>query len=403
MENKKQVVEKIENKAEIIKDKAKSKSKSNDNLNYKVNSYKMDFSSKKFKNILIICFIVFIIIACLSSIKGCSTPSINSGSTSKISAKATDGVSKGVSKVYDSVVYISNYSGNSKSTTGTGFVYKKSKGKAYVITNYHVVSNSDSFRVVLSNGKSVTGKYLGGDKYLDIAVITISSKRSIKVADLGSSIKTPLGAELFTIATPVGDEYRGTVTKGILSGKDRLVSVSVKGVRDDYVMKVLQTDAAMSPGSSGGPLCDTAGNVIGVNSMKFVNSDIEGMAFAVPIEDVKKYLDRFESGKGITRPYIGINMLNMSEKDSLRNNNLNSLASSSSNSGVVVVAVKSNTPAYGKLRRADVITKINGVSVSDIAHLRYELFKYKTGSTVSLTVDRDGSYKTMKVALTSEK
>ena len=374
--------------------------KNNDNLNYKVDTYKMDFGSKKFKNILIIIFILFIVLAVLSSLKGCGNKDISLTNISS-KTKATDGVSAGVSKVYDSVVYISSYSGNKKTTTGTGFVYKKRGGRAYVITNYHIVQRSDSAKVVLSSGKAVTGKYLGGDKYLDIAVLSIQSRTSLKVADFGSSKNTPLGATLFTVGTPLGDEYQGTVTKGILSGKDRMVSVNVAGERDDYVMKVLQTDAAMSPGSSGGPLCNSNGQVIGVNSMKFVNTDIEGMAFAVPIEDVNKYLDTFEKGRDIKRPYLGINMLNMSEKDELRSNSLNSLANSSNTNGIVVVAVKGNSPSYGKLERGDVITKLNGTTVTDIAHLRHELFNYKSGDTVSLTFDRDGSTKTVKVKLTS--
>lgn len=238
---------------------------------------------------------------------------------------------------------------------------------------------------------------------MDIAVISISSNRTVKEATFGKSSKTPLGATLFTIGMPVGDEYQGTVTKGILSGRDRMVSVSVSGEREDYVMKVLQTDAAMSPGSSGGPLCTSNGEVIGINSMKFVDNDIEGMAFAVAIEDIEGYLNTFESENNITRPYLGINMLNMSEKDSLRSNGLKTLANSSSKSGVVVVAVKGGTSVYGKLNRGDIITKVNGTSVSDIAHFRYEVFNYKVGDTISLTFLRDGSIKTVKVTLSARK
>lgn len=376
--------------------------KSNDNLNYKVDTYKMDFSSKKIKNILIICFIIFIIIVCISSVKGCGSKDINNSATSKTSIKSTDGVSKGVSRVYNSVVYISNYNSNKKNTSGTGFVYKKESGKAYVLTNYHVVSNGDTLKVVLANGKTVTGTYLGGDKYLDIAVISIKGG-SVKPLSFGDVSKTPLGATLFTIGSPVGDEYQGTVTKGILSGKDRMVSVSVSGVRNDYVMKVLQTDAAMSPGNSGGPLCNSDGEVIGVNSMKFASSDIEGMAFAVATSDIEEYLPTFEKGNNLKRPYLGISMLNMSEKDSLKSNNLNSLANSSSNNGVAIVAVKGNSPCYNKLRRGDVIKKVNGTGVSDIAHFRYEVFNHKIGDTISLTFDREGSSKTIKIKLVSEK
>ena len=406
MENKKQVVEKIENKEEVLENEEEViestyNEDEHEDLNYKISSSRIGEGSK-LKSILVVCAIIFLIIVCLTSIRSCHKDSdvdLDVNSNKNIHVKATDGVSAGVNKVYDSVVYISNYSSNKKSNSGTGFVYKKSRSKAYILTNYHVVSGSDSLKVVLSNGTTVSGSYLAGDKYLDIAVVSIKSTRAVKVAEFGKASKTPLGAVLFTVGMPVGNEYQGTVTKGILSGRNRLVSVSVSGVRDDYVMRVLQTDAAMSPGSSGGPLCTSNGKVIGINSMKFVDNDVEGMAFAVAIEDIEKYLETFEAENNLKRPYLGINMLNMSEKESLAKNNLNSLANSSSNTGIVIVAVKGNTSAYGHLYRGDVVTKVNGTSVGDIAHFRYEVFNHKIGDTVALTVLRDGSTKVVKITL----
>lgn len=377
-----------------------NKQTGDNSLNYKVDTYKMDFNSKKVKNILIICFIVFIIIVCLSSLKGCSKNNTSiTDIVSSNSYKETNGVSSGVSKVYDAVIYISSYNSNKKRSSGTGFVYKKEKGKIYALTNYHIVNASDTFKVVLSNGKTVTGKYLGGDKYLDIAVISIPSSSNVKVVSFKKSSDVPLGGEVFTIGSPVGDEYQGTVTKGILSGKNRMVSVSVSGSRKDYIMKVLQTDAAMSPGSSGGPLCTAKGEVIGINSMKFADNDIEGMAFATSIEDIEKHLSTFEEGKSLKRPYLGLSMLNMSEKDSLRSNSLTSLANSSNENGIAVVAVKAESPCYRKLRRGDVIKKVNGTSTQDIAHFRYEVFKHKPGDIISITVDRNGSSKSIKTTL----
>lgn len=402
MKSGKQVVERIENKKSVLEKKEK-KEQGNKSLNYKIDNSKPDFSSKKLKNIIIIAFILFIILVCLSSLKGCSFSPSDKNDNINNFVKSTDGVSSGVNKIYDSVVYITSYNNNSKSTSGTGFAYKKSKGKVYVITNYHVIANSTTIKLILANGKSCTGEFVGGDKYLDIAVVSTSSKNDITLGKLGSSERTPLGATLFTIGTPVGDEYRGTVTKGILSGKNRLVNVSVNGVRDDYIMEMLQTDAAMSPGNSGGPLCDSNGEVIGVNSVKFVKNDVEGMAFAVPIEHIKDNLVLFEKGKKVNRPYIGINMLNMSEKSSLKKYGLNTLANSSSNSGVAVVSVKGKSSSYGKLYRGDVITKLNGTSVSDIAHLRYELFKHKIGDKVSITFERNGNIRDTKITLSSDK
>ena len=177
-----------------------------------------------------------------------------SDKTAKTLIEVNDnGISAGINKVYDSTVYIENYKDKKVSVSGTGFIYKKDSGKAYILTNYHVVGSSSSLKVILSDDNSVDARFVGGDEYLDIAVISISDKYVKNVVKLGSSNKAVLGDTVFTVGSPVGDEYRGTVTRGILSGKDRLVAVSVSGGTDDYVMKLLQTDAAMNPGNSGGP------------------------------------------------------------------------------------------------------------------------------------------------------
>jgi S1-C subfamily serine protease len=131
------------------------------------------------------------------------------------------GISPAVNKIYDATVYIQNYSNGTVSTTGTGFVYKKNRSKAYVLTNYHVVSGSNSIKVTLSDDSVVSAKFIGGDQYADIAVITIPAKEVKQVATIGSVSKTPLGATVFTVGSPINNKYRGTVTRGILSGKER--------------------------------------------------------------------------------------------------------------------------------------------------------------------------------------
>ena len=136
------------------------------------------------------------------------------------------------------------------------------------MTNNHVISGGDSAKVVFSDGTSADTKILGGETYADIAVLTVSAASVKQVATLGSTKNIKLGDTTFAVGAPLGDTYSGTVTKGILSGKDRLVAVSFSGTTSDYYMKVLQTDAALNPGNSGGPLCNVNGEVIGVNSLK---------------------------------------------------------------------------------------------------------------------------------------
>lgn len=316
------------------------------------------------------------------------------------SGKVNDsGISSSVNKIYDATVYIQNYNGSTVSTTGTGFVYKKDRSKGYILTNYHVVSGSNTIRVTLSDDSIVKAKFVGGDQYADIAVITIPAKEVKQVATIGSSEKTPLGATVFTVGSPINNKYRGTITRGVLSGKDRLVKISVNGGSEYNMMKLLQTDAAINPGNSGGPLCDVNGEVIGMNSYKIVKENIEGVSFAVSMDDISKKLSNYEKGTSNVKPYIGITMVNLSDSSSMSYYGLSNKVKTKRTRGVVVESVKTNTAAYGILATGDIIYKINGVTVNNIDYLRYELYRYNIGDKLKFTIEREGKTRTVEVVL----
>lgn len=309
------------------------------------------------------------------------------------------GIADAVDKVYKSVFLVQNYKNDKLYSTGTGFAYKVDSKFGYILTNYHVVSGNTSIKVVRSDDKVVNATYVGGDEYLDVAVLKINSSDILKVAEIGESSKVRLGDTVFTVGTPVDYQYRGTVTRGILSGKDRLVSLSLSSSSnvDDYVLKVLQTDASINPGNSGGPLVDSNGKVIGINSLKIVKSEIEGMGFALPIEDVMSNISVFENGKAIERPYLGIKMYNVSDVSYSRYFNID--VSTSLDTGVVVAEVEKDSCVSDVLKKGDVITKLGGNATDTIAYLRYELYKHKAGDKVSITFVRDGKTLTKEVVL----
>ena len=310
-------------------------------------------------------------------------------------------INSGINKIYDATVYIENYNGADLVNTGSGFVYKKSRGLAYILTNYSVISGNDSIRVVLSNDKKVDAKYIGGDQYSDIAVLSIPATHVKQVAKIRSSRKIKVGATVFAIGSPSGSNYRGTVTKGILSGKDRLVNVAVNG-GTSHNMKLLQTDAAMDYGNSGGPLCNSKGQVIGMNSLKLVKEDITGTNFAIAIEDVMRRIKLFENGTTTKKPYIGIKMVNMSDDSSLDYYGLTKKLNTTLTQGVVVESIVEGSSADGKLKVADIITKINDESISNMSYLRYELSKYSVGDKVIITVERNGKYQDISLQLGSK-
>ena len=200
------------------------------------------------------------------------------------------GIATSVGKIYDATVTIQNYQNGRLTSSGSGFIYKKEGEYAYVLTNHHVVEDATKLLLTLSNDDQIEGEVLGSDPYLDLAVVRISSEKVSLVAEIGTSDDSNIGDTVFTVGTPVGYEYRGSVTKGTLSGKNRMVTVSINST-SDWVMNVLQVDAAINPGNSGGPLLNANGEVIGINSLKLVEDQIEGMGFAIPIEYAMKYVD----------------------------------------------------------------------------------------------------------------
>ena len=305
-----------------------------------------------------------------------------------------------VTKIYDAVVVIQGYENDELSSTGTGFVYKVDNKYGYILTNEHVISGVSNIEVVMTNEEKVQAKVLGKDEYLDLAVLQIDKKPITLVANMGSSEKMNLGDTVFTVGSPLGYDYRGSVTSGVLSGKDRMVSISVSSSNNnDWIMRVLQIDASINPGNSGGPLLNVNGEVIGICSMKLVDDNIEGMGFAIPIEYAMSHVDSLEQGKKIKWPVLGVSMVNLTDSAQLQRNDIK--VPDKLKEGVAVVGVKSGTSAdKAGIKKGDIITKIDGVKVKDTAYLRYELYQHQSGDTMTITFIRNNKENTIKVKLT---
>lgn len=307
-------------------------------------------------------------------------------------------ISSSVDKVYGSTVVVIASSKGKQISTGTGFIYKKNNGKAYIMTNNHVIDGADSVEVEF-NDKSdrVDAEIVGGDTYADIAVLTIKDD-DYTVVEMGEVDSLKLGDTIFTVGSPMGVNYKGTVTKGILSGKERMVEVNLTGTTSDYYMKVLQIDAAVNPGNSGGPLCDVSGKVIGIISLKIVQDEVEGMGFAIPIEDAVKYASLIEEGGEISRPYLGISMLDLTEEYYLWQNRIN--IPDGVDEGIAIISVEDGTPASkAGLKKGDIIVKINDDKTRTLAEFRYELYKHEVGEKIKLTFYRDGKEQSVEVTL----
>ncbi len=314
-----------------------------------------------------------------------------------VTISESDSIYEAVDKIYDAVVLIETYQGGRAVSSGSGFVYKKTNKDAYILTNYHVVEGASEVRVTNTAGDEVSADFLGGDSYADIAALRIDADAALEVAELGDSTAAKIGDTVFTVGTPVGSEYMGTVTKGIISGEQR--TITVNSDNGSYVMEALQTDASINPGNSGGPLVNINGEVIGVNSMKLVTSEIEGMGFAIPIEVAMASIDKLEAGEEIERPVLGISMYDVSNTIMLYRNNLK--LDDSIKEGVVVAEVEEGSAAEkADIKTNDVIVKMDDKEISDSSHLKYELYKHEVGDTVTLTIIRGSKTIEKEVKLT---
>lgn len=302
----------------------------------------------------------------------------------------------------------SSTGGLTTASEGSGVIYKKNNGKAYIVTNNHVVAGASALQVLLSDGTKLTASLVGKDAYTDLAVLSVDADKVSTLASFVNSDDIQPGESVLAIGSPLGTEYATSVTEGIISATQRTVKATDEQGNSLGNETVIQTDAAINPGNSGGPLVNLAGQVVGINSKKLASSQdgtsVEGMGFAIPANTVVKIINELEKSGSITRPGLGISMLDLSSVSAADQKNILKL-SSDVTSGVVVMDVTSDSPAGSAgLKQYDVITKFGDETVGSAADLRTELFSHKVGDTVEVTYYRDGKSQktTLKLTKTSD-
>lgn len=256
-------------------------------------------------------------------------------------------------------------------STGSGIIFDK---RGYILTNYHVVENSEKLTVYLPGkpGESIPATLIGADPKTDIAVIKIEVQ-NLPVAKLGDSSKVRAGSMAIAIGNPLGQELAGSITVGYISAVNRKVSV------DDKTFNVLQTDAAINHGNSGGALCNINGEVIGINTLK--NDNAEGIGFAIPINEAKPIIESLMNQGYVSRPYIGISYTFI---DSALAKKYNYPV------GAYVADVKDGSGAKkAGLIIGDVITDLNGVEIQKQSDISDIMSKCKVGDKIKCTIWRN--------------
>jgi len=341
----------------------------------------------------------------------------NSAAVTQTAVNNENSTTQAVDKVKDAVVSIITYSGNSQSSfigsddadtdsnteqinsEGSGVIYKKDGDDAYLVTNTHVISGAKKVDIRLADGTKVPGEIVGSDTYSDIAVVKISSEKVSTVAEFGDSSQLAVGETAIAIGSPLGSEYANTVTQGIVSSLNRHVSLKSEDGQA-ISTNAIQTDTAINPGNSGGPLINIQGQVIGITSSKIASNggtSVEGLGFAIPANDVKNIIKQLEKDGKVTRPALGIHMVNLTN---LSTADLQKLKLPDNvTSGVVVRSVQTNMPANGHLQRFDVITKVDDKAISSTTELQSALYSHSIGDSMTVTYYRNGKEETTKIKL----
>lgn len=359
------------------------------------------------KNILIIILMIIIAIMTTMLLTGRGILNLKTKETivsSKTIEEESD-LKNAITRVYNSVVYIEvvtngGIMSSAKSASGSGFVYKKDSKYGYILTNNHVVSGANKIGVTYIDGTSTDATLVGSDEFSDIAVLKVDVSTIKDVAELASSNDLELGDTLFTIGAPLGKEYMGTITKGILSGKNRMVEITLSS--GSYLMETLQTDATINSGNSGGPLCNIAGQVIGVNSSKLVGEGIEGMGFAIPIDSVNSILEKLENGKTIDRPYLGVQLVDINNTFSLQYYYNINISKDVTFGAVLSYIEQGKTASNAGLKVGDVVIEMDGVKIKNTSHFRYNLYKHSVGDTIKLKYYRGNQIEEVSIKLTDK-
>ena len=317
-------------------------------------------------------------------------------------------------KVQPSIVAITNVSqteyqsfwGQSKTyestSCGSGIIVSQDKEYLYVATNNHVVEGANSLTVTFANDDTVSAEIKGTDPSTDLAVVKVAlssikddTMSAIKVATLGSSDTLKVGESCIAIGNALG--YGQSVTTGVISALNREVSVSDSSSSTNYTAELIQTDAAINPGNSGGALLNTAGEVIGINSVKYSDTSVEGIGYAIPMDTAKPIIEELITNEKVDESnsaYLGIVGVDVTS-DVAKTYNMPT--------GVYVAQVMEGAAAeQAGIQKGDIITKFDGKDVTSMEELSYNMQYYAAGTTVDVVIERssNGQYEEQTISVT---
>ncbi|QCR34305.1 S1C family serine protease [Lysinibacillus sp. SGAir0095] len=365
--------------------------------------------------IIIGALLIWLLVPSMTNQLSSQSTTKNSNTESTITQTATEvksDIVSAVDTVSDAVVGITNIQEvsdfwNQQATTaeagsGSGVIYKVDNDLAYVITNYHVVEGAKQLEVTLADGTKEEAKLVGSDIWTDLAVVSISSEKVETVAKFGDSDVLKQGESVIAIGNPLGLDFYGSVTTGVISGTDRSVPVDLNADgNEDWEVEVLQTDAAINPGNSGGALINITGELVGINSMKIAQDTIEGLGFSIPINSVIPIIEELEQHGEVKRPTMGIGLLDLTDVPAFYQQQTLKLPEEVTTGVVVSEVVEGSSAGKAGVQQYDLIVEMGGQKVENSIDLRQYLYnETEIGDTITIKVYRQGELVELNLTLT---
>ncbi|MCI9293167.1 MAG: serine protease [Erysipelotrichaceae bacterium] len=307
--------------------------------------------------------------------------STDNGSITSAHSEISSDVSELVEKCENKVVTIIAMIDDEDVGIGSGAIYKIDERFVYVVTNHHVINVGNHVRAMFADSTNVEAEIVGSDELSDLAVLKIPKKDKVEAFTVGDSTLVKKGEYVIAMGSPLGVEYQGSVSGGLISGVNRTVAAS-----QNWDMTVLQIDAAINPGNSGGPLINMAGELIGINSMKISDMDVEGFGFAIPINEVIPIVSQLEVQGKVIRPNLGIRAIDISQLSPYERYHYDM---ENREEGILVTEVTSKGPAdQAGIQEGDVILKIDQTKITSMKEFRQILYKKQMGERVTLGIMR---------------
>lgn len=290
-------------------------------------------------------------------------------------------ISKVAAQVSPSVVGITNLSSDGDvfnqrkvETTGSGVIIDK---QGHIVSNNHVVRNAQRLIVTLADGTEKEAKIIGTDPRTDLALIKIKVERKVTPVQFGDSDKLVVGEEVVAIGNPLGLRFARSVTAGIVSGLNRLLTTE-----EGFTFRLIQTDAAINPGNSGGALVNLQGQLVGINTVKIAAEGFEDMGFSIPSNQVKIVIEDIQKHGRVLRPLMGIKIIGEISGDEARYFNL------PVSSGVVIEPTTGGPADKAGIKRYDIVSSLDGVKIETASQLQDLIFSKKIGQVVKLQLVR---------------